>query len=101
MSGALTAAEVEVVRQYLAQTTDFRIFPLLAETILWGKFHVLRMSPSLRLTIDRSDLYRSYCHHNSYSHVGFWRIQILVILADPLNAVRAGFDLALTRSCSY
>ncbi|VDC05836.1 unnamed protein product [Peniophora sp. CBMAI 1063] len=41
MSGALAAAEVEVVRQDLAQTTDFRIFPLLAETVLWAIFTVL------------------------------------------------------------
>ncbi|VDC05837.1 unnamed protein product [Peniophora sp. CBMAI 1063] len=34
-------AEVEVVRQDLAQTTDFRIFPLLAETVLWVIFSVL------------------------------------------------------------
>lgn len=36
MSTAFWAAEAEAVRQSLAQTTDFRIFPLLAETVLWG-----------------------------------------------------------------
>ncbi|KZV66277.1 hypothetical protein PENSPDRAFT_97250 [Peniophora sp. CONT] len=41
MSTAFWAADAEAVRQSLAQTTDFRIFPLLAETVLWAIFTVL------------------------------------------------------------
>ncbi|KAF9067917.1 hypothetical protein BDP27DRAFT_1403527 [Rhodocollybia butyracea] len=38
---SLSEAEVEGVRQTLAETTDFRVFPLLVETILWAIFTVL------------------------------------------------------------
>lgn len=38
---ALTEAEVDAVRLALAETTDFRVFPLLVETILWGMLSLL------------------------------------------------------------
>ena len=51
MVTALNDTEVEAFRQSLAEMTDFRLFPLLAETVLWGRF-------SARTQLDRSQIIR-------------------------------------------
>jgi hypothetical protein len=49
---SLTEVEVDVVRQNLQQTTDFRVFPLLVETALWAIYTVL-ISISTYLAVFR------------------------------------------------
>ncbi|KAF9067918.1 hypothetical protein BDP27DRAFT_1327992 [Rhodocollybia butyracea] len=49
-----TDAEVEVFRQSLAETTDFRVFPLLVETILWTIFTVLIFTMSYIVMSSRA-----------------------------------------------
>ncbi|KAF9062285.1 hypothetical protein BDP27DRAFT_1428064 [Rhodocollybia butyracea] len=49
---ALTATEVDNVRQSLADSTNFFVFPLIAETVLWGIFTVL-ICTSTTLLVSR------------------------------------------------
>jgi hypothetical protein len=80
----LGTSEVEILRQNLAETTDFCIFPLLAETILWGK-HVYSFFflAYLRLTNASPSNF-----HGAYSNI-YLHLSVIVLLLTSTATIHA------------
>lgn len=86
---ALNATEVETARLQLAETTQFYVFPLLLETVLWGRFSTF--TSALRvifISLYFSHLYHSSVHFNLCSSVN---------VSDPAKPIETD-DMSVLRS---